>query len=91
VVNSEVEAIAALPEILCYDRRLVRRRFEERFTAARMAKDYVSIYRRLLKTRTSNAKLRSVGLNGGNGSTPLSIEEPLTALFEADARAEVPI
>jgi glycosyltransferase involved in cell wall biosynthesis len=30
VVNSEVEAIAALPEILSYDRRAVRRRFEER-------------------------------------------------------------
>ena len=91
VVDSEVEAIAALPEILSYDRRAVRRRFEERFTAARMAKDYVGSYRRLLKTRTSGAKLRKVDLNGGNGSTPLSIEEPLTALFEADARAEVPI
>jgi glycosyltransferase involved in cell wall biosynthesis len=91
VVNSEVEAIAALPEILSYDRRAVRRRFEERFTAARMAKDYVGSYRRLLKTRTSGVKLRKVDLSGGNGSTPLSIEEPLTALFEADARAEVPI
>jgi glycosyltransferase involved in cell wall biosynthesis len=86
VVNSEVEAIAALPEILSYDRRAVRRRFEERFTAARMAKDYVGSYRRLLKTHTSGAKLRKVDLNGGNGSTPLSIEEPRTALFEADAR-----
>jgi glycosyltransferase involved in cell wall biosynthesis len=91
VVNSELEAIAALPEILSYDRRAVRRRFEERFTAARMAKDYVGSYRQLLKTRTSGAKLRQVDLNGGNGSTPLSIEEPLTALFEADASAEVPI
>jgi glycosyltransferase involved in cell wall biosynthesis len=92
VVNSELEAIAALPEILSYDRRAVRRRFEERFTAARMAKDYVGSYRRLLKTRTSGAKLRQVDLNGGIGSTPLSIEEPpLTALFEADASAEVPI
>jgi glycosyltransferase involved in cell wall biosynthesis len=91
VVNSEVEAIAALPEIRSYDRRVVRRRFEERFTAARMAKDYVGIYRRLLKTRTSGAKLRKIDLNGGNASTPLSIEEPLTALFEADANAEVQI
>jgi glycosyltransferase involved in cell wall biosynthesis len=91
VVNSELEAIAALPEILSYNRRAVRRRFEERFTAARMAKDYLRIYRRLLKTRTSGAKLRQVDLNGGNGSTPLSIEDPLTALFEADASAEVPI
>jgi glycosyltransferase involved in cell wall biosynthesis len=91
MVDSEEEAIAALPAVLSYDRRAVRQRFEERFTAARMAKDYVSIYRRLLKTRTSAAKLRKVDLNGGHGSTPLPIEEPRTALFEADARAEVPI
>jgi glycosyltransferase involved in cell wall biosynthesis len=91
VVTSEAEAIAALPEILSYDRRVVRRRFEEKFTAARMAKDYVSIYRLLLKTLASGAKLRKVDLNGGNGSTPLSIEEPLAALFESDAGAEVPI
>ena len=91
MVDSEEEAIAALPAVLSYDRRAVRQRFEERFATARMAKDYVSTYRQLLKTRTSGAKLRQVDLNGGNGSTPLSIEEPLTALFEADASAEVPI
>jgi glycosyltransferase involved in cell wall biosynthesis len=91
VVDSEQEAVAALPGILSYDRRAVRQRFEERFTAARMAKDYVRIYRRLLKTGTSRARPRQAALNGGNGSTPLSIEEPLTALFEADASAEVPI
>jgi glycosyltransferase involved in cell wall biosynthesis len=38
-VDSEEEAIAALPEILSYDRRAVRQRFEDRFTATRMAKD----------------------------------------------------
>ena len=35
MVDSEDEAIAALPAILSYDRRMVRRRFEERFTDAR--------------------------------------------------------
>src|ERR1700719_1386113 len=43
-VDSEQEAVAALPAILSYDRRAVRQRFDERFTAARMAKDYVSTY-----------------------------------------------
>jgi glycosyltransferase involved in cell wall biosynthesis len=38
VVDSEEEAIAALPVLLSYDRRSVRRRFEERFTATRMAR-----------------------------------------------------
>ena len=91
VVDSEEEAIAALPAVLCYDRRAVRHRFEERFTSARMAKDYISTYRRLLKTRTSGAKPRQLGLNGGSGLTPMSIEKPFPALLEAGADPEVPI
>jgi glycosyltransferase involved in cell wall biosynthesis len=88
VIDSEEEAIAALPEILSYDRRAVRQRFEERFTAARMAKDYVSVYRRLLKTRASDARLLQLDLNSGNGSTPMSIEKPLPALFEGGANPD---
>jgi glycosyltransferase involved in cell wall biosynthesis len=54
VVDSEEEAIAALPAILSYDRSTVRNRFEKRFTATRMAKDYAGIYRQLLKKSASN-------------------------------------
>lgn len=50
IVSSVDEAILALPEVIALDRRAVRRRFEERFTATRMAKDYVNLYRRLLKS-----------------------------------------
>ncbi|MBY6240608.1 glycosyltransferase family 4 protein [Methylosinus sp. Sm6] len=42
------EAVAALGRVLALDRARVRRRFEARFSAARMAKDYVALYRRLL-------------------------------------------
>jgi glycosyltransferase involved in cell wall biosynthesis len=92
VVDGEQEAIAALPEILSYDRRAVRQRFEERFTATRMAKDYVSTYRQLLSMRPSNGQRRSPwprGLNGGNGSIPASIKRPLPALAQAGANSEV--
>ena len=94
VIDSEHEAVAALPEILSYDRRAVRQRFDERFTATRMAKDYVSTYRQLLKMRTYTAQrrsrwLRRGGLNGGNGSTPVSIKRPLPALAQASANSEV--
>jgi glycosyltransferase involved in cell wall biosynthesis len=37
IVDSDEEAIAVLPQILSYDRSAVRQRFEERFTAKRMA------------------------------------------------------
>ena len=83
MVDSEEEAVAALPAILSYDRRAVRQRFEERFTATRMAKDYVGTYRQLLRTRTSSARLCQLALNSGNGLTPMSIEKSFVALFEA--------
>jgi glycosyltransferase involved in cell wall biosynthesis len=75
VVDSEEEAIAALPRILSYDRRAVRQRFEERYSATRMAKDYVSTYRRLLTkhaTRGAEWSVRSPQLDliGGNGLIP---------------------
>jgi glycosyltransferase involved in cell wall biosynthesis len=89
VVETEEEAIAALPAILAYDRRAVRQRFEQRFTATRMAKDYVSTYRQLLKMSTSGHKQHQVGINGGNGFIPLSIEKPLLAPFETGTNAEV--
>jgi glycosyltransferase involved in cell wall biosynthesis len=87
VVDSEQEAVAALPALLSYDRRAVRRRFEEKYTATRMAKDYVRTYRQL-GTRPSSGPRRSRwpgrdGLNGSNGSIPLSIEKPLPALAQA--------
>ena len=95
VVDSEEEAVAALPQIVSYDRSTVRQRFEERFIAKRMAKDYVSTYRQLLRMRTSNGKTQSprphqFDLNGGNGFTPASIEKPLPALFEGGADPEAP-
>ena len=55
-----------------------------------MANDYVSGYRQLLKTRTSGARPRQVGLNGGNGLAPVSSEKRLPALFEAGADPEIP-
>jgi len=91
VVDSEEEAVAALPEILAYDRRAVRQRFEKRFTDARMAKDYVSTYRRLLKTCTSDVRPHQIDLNGGDGLVPVSMEKPLPALFEAGVVPEIPI
>ena len=49
IVESMEEAIVALPEVMALDRRAVRRRFEKRFSVTRMAKDYVGVYRSLLR------------------------------------------
>ncbi|MBX6741860.1 MAG: glycosyltransferase family 4 protein [Acetobacteraceae bacterium] len=45
-IPSAVEAVGRLPSL---SRAAVRRRFEERFTARRMAEDYVAMYRRLMQ------------------------------------------
>jgi glycosyltransferase involved in cell wall biosynthesis len=48
IVDSVEEATVTLPRVMALDRRAVRRRFEERFTATRMANDYVRVYNSLL-------------------------------------------
>jgi glycosyltransferase involved in cell wall biosynthesis len=55
IVDSIEEATVTLPRVMTLDRRVVRQRFEERFTATRMANDYVRVYNSLL-TR-ADAKL----------------------------------
>jgi len=74
IVETEEEGVAALTDIVALDRRAIRRRFEERFTATRMAKDYVRIYRALQRRRTSIVESEScapleLGHIGGNGLT----------------------
>jgi len=49
IVDTEQEAFDVSPALLSIDRRSVRRRFEERFSASRMAKSYLSVYRSLLR------------------------------------------
>jgi glycosyltransferase involved in cell wall biosynthesis len=53
IVDTVEEAIEALPRVLALDRRLVRQRFEERFSATHMAKNYVRVYRTLLREADS--------------------------------------
>jgi glycosyltransferase involved in cell wall biosynthesis len=48
IVDTTEEAVAAIPKLLKMDRRIVRQRFEERFSVTRMANDYVKLYRQLM-------------------------------------------
>jgi hypothetical protein len=43
------EAVRLLPQVIALDRHAVRRRFEQRFSSARMGTDYVALYRSLLE------------------------------------------
>ena len=48
IVHSVAQAVSAVREVSRLDRRRVRQRFEARFTAERMAHDYLLAYRRLV-------------------------------------------
>ncbi len=51
IVDSIDEAVAAVGKLDQLPRAQVRRGFEQRFTARRMAQDHVALYRRLLRQR----------------------------------------
>src|SRR5207249_165352 len=51
IVESLDEAVAAVEQIQTWSRRRCRERFEERFSAARMAKDYTAIYEGLVRAK----------------------------------------
>ena len=58
LVDSVTEAVENVEWALRMDRKKVRTTFEERFSAQRMAQDYLDIYRNLPGVRTKAAPLR---------------------------------
>jgi glycosyltransferase involved in cell wall biosynthesis len=64
IVNDEDEAVRKMGALLALDRAAVRRRFEARFTAERMAKDYVKVYKKLLAGVDPLQRMRPVLVNG---------------------------
>jgi glycosyltransferase involved in cell wall biosynthesis len=95
IVSTVEEAVRVLPEVLALDHRAIRQRFEQRFSAARMAKDYVRIYRWLRSERelhrdraepvSLSPPARSAGIKVGSsyGARSTSIV-PLDAEWPAD-------
>ena len=55
VVETVEEAITALPLVIALDRKKVRQRFVQRFSATRMASDYLGLYRSLVNLPRSLA------------------------------------
>jgi glycosyltransferase involved in cell wall biosynthesis len=59
IVESEAEAVAALARVERLDRARIRAEFEQRFSARRMAADYLAVYESLVATQ--GERLRLVG------------------------------
>ena len=67
IVDSMEEAIRTLPRVLALNRQTVRRQFEKRFSATRMAKDYVTLYRSLLKRPLSSPETSGLDVSVETG------------------------
>jgi hypothetical protein len=62
IVDTTDEAVRMLPRVIELDRHAVRRRFEQRFSSVLMAKDYVALYRSLLKRPSISERETTVQL-----------------------------
>lgn len=70
IVSSVDEAVSAVPDLLALDRRAVRARFEQRFSSAQMAAQYVKLYQKLVRRPAATTAVPSViaaHAVGGNG------------------------
>lgn len=76
IISSIDEAPRALRKVLTLDRRKVRQRFEERFSSARMARDYVAVYEKILARR----RHPTAGLQQPMHATVASLTPPTHAL-----------
>jgi glycosyltransferase involved in cell wall biosynthesis len=57
IVEDEIGAIGAVDRLSQLPRAKIRERFEERFTARRMAQDYLAVYRSLIDGASSRLRL----------------------------------
>ena len=62
IVKDVEEAVAAVPLAKALDRAAIRRRFEERFSVRRMARDYLALYNDVLRRSTVDLVLSSAAV-----------------------------
>jgi len=55
-----LEAVSAVAEASTLSRTVCRQEFETRFTASRMAQDYVKLYEAMLSTKSLSTETREI-------------------------------
>jgi glycosyltransferase involved in cell wall biosynthesis len=61
IVDNVEEALSAIPWAIALDRLTIRRRFEQRFSVGRMARDYIALYSEVLHSGPANAVIPETG------------------------------
>jgi glycosyltransferase involved in cell wall biosynthesis len=72
IANNMSEAMGSMQDLLAMDRVTVRRGFEARFTASRMAREYISVYHSILQAREAPDQTASALLTAPELETPLT-------------------
>ncbi len=72
IVNNVAEATRAVERVAELSRRRVRAAFEERFTAERMTRNYLALYRRIVETQTVARPRHFASAGNGHGSSGAS-------------------
>ena len=65
VVESEPAAADAVPKMIDLDRPRIRAEFERRYSASRMAEDYLAVYRRLIRQKETGRRAVELTAVGG--------------------------
>ncbi len=76
VVEDETGAVGAVNRSDRLSRKKIRSRFEDRFTARRMAEDYIAVYRGLIEAADLHPRLvaRPKAVRGGLGLTQPQVD-----------------
>jgi glycosyltransferase involved in cell wall biosynthesis len=84
LVESVDGAIAAVEALAAFDRRLCRRSFEDRFTASRMARNYIRVYEELVEEAVWSPGRAALPAAGSQITVPALVAEERqpTALFD---------
>jgi glycosyltransferase involved in cell wall biosynthesis len=76
IVDDEDGAVAAAGRLHELSRAAIRRRFEQRFTARRMASDYVAVYRSLVEARQPRQKPAHTVRGNGHAPEEMAVARP---------------
>jgi glycogen synthase len=86
IVHNEDEAVRAARQLAMLDRGRIRAEFDRRFTAQRMAQNYVSLYSRLIEQRKASVEETAESpefiakslVRSGHAATPAKRESATT-------------
>jgi glycosyltransferase involved in cell wall biosynthesis len=85
IVESIDEAVVALRQAFALDRKAVRKRFEERFTAAQMASNYVAAYEGLIEVSAMTVRRdRPIGPRATKPPMPIAAASAMLANSTAE-------